>query len=269
MAERTDKLKIQVEIDSNPLKKITSQFNETKGAIAELEKEFKAGKVSAEDYNGKLKVLSKSLKGEFNQAVKELRDALRLLELQFKQGKIAGGEFQKQSAVLTQALKAFEDGSGRTASAQNALWHAQNRVTAGSKGLTHELQQIKLLMREGGGSATDGLRSFYREQRVGDRTMREGVQTLQMFSGVLGEGLGGAAAKAAELFQQTEFAVNGLGIAAQSAGGKIGGIGTALLGIAAPLTIAIATFGSLAWHFYSVEKGAAAARKALFDLQVQ
>lgn len=179
-----------------------------------------------------VEVTGKKQVDDFKEGMKEWRNALRLLELEFKKGKIAGGEYQKQAGVLAQALKQFEDGTGRTATAQNALWHANNRVTLGFKSLATEVSGIHNKMRPAG----EQLREFYREQRVGDRTMREGVSTIQMFSGVLGTDISNGVGAATAAFQQAEFAVNGAGIAAQSAGGKFAGLGAAITGAAGALS---------------------------------
>jgi hypothetical protein len=76
------------------------------------------------------------------------------------------------------------------------------------------------------------LRQFYMEQRVGDRTMREAASTVKLFAGAFGVGgLAGGLEQAMNAFQQSEFAINSLGIAAEGAGGKVGQLGTALIGM--------------------------------------
>lgn len=90
------------------------------------------------------------------------------------------------------------------------------------------------------------LRRFYREQLVGDRTMREATQTLSGFGSMLGgEGLGKIVGTATGRFQEMEFAVNGLGIAAQSGSPKLASLGQKLIGFATPLAVAAAGFGLL------------------------
>lgn len=80
------------------------------------------------------------------------------------------------------------------------------------------------------------MRQFYMEQRVGDRTMRESASTVKMFANAFGVGgLSTGLETAIGAFQQTEFAINGMGIAAESAGGKAGKMGASLMnmGVAA------------------------------------
>lgn len=76
------------------------------------------------------------------------------------------------------------------------------------------------------------LRQFYMEQRVGDRTMREMASTAALF----GVNMGGVV----QITQQAEFAIHGLGMAAERAGGKLGAAGSQVLRFAGPLT-ALAT----------------------------
>jgi hypothetical protein len=102
------------------------------------------------------------------------------------------------------------------------------------------------------------LRRFYREQRLGDRTMREATQTVQVFGTMLGDsGLGKSLGTAIAGFQQAEFAVSGLGIAAQGAGGKFAVFGASLAAAAAPIAIAAAAIGGLVWWMGEMKKSAA------------
>ena len=87
------------------------------------------------------------------------------------------------------------------------------------------------------------LRRFYREQMVGNRTMREATQTVGVFGTMLGgEGLGKVVGTAIGGFQQMEFATNALGISAVAGGGKFASFGQTLLGMAGPLSAAAAGF---------------------------
>jgi regulator of replication initiation timing len=190
MAERTDKLNIQVKVEG-------ASINQIKAAIKEVDALKNAAKGGSAEFN---KLSAESAR---------LRTAL--------------GEMQKQS------------------------------FSANAK------------MKESYFSTGEELRRFYREQRLGDRTMREGVQTLQVFGSMLGEGVGGAAGKAAGLFQQAEFAVNGLGIAAAGAKGKVSSFGQGLLSIAKPLTATIALLGAVAYQLDSLAKREKAATAALFE----
>lgn len=101
-----------------------------------------------------------------------------------------------------------------------------------------------------GASAAQKLRGFYREQRVQDRTLREGTQSVLALSMAFGggSGLAGKLGPAVLGMQQAEFALTGLGIAAESAGGKFARFGSVLMGAAGPAGIAAgATLG-----FYSI-----------------
>lgn len=91
-------------------------------------------------------------------------------------------------------------------------------------------------MKESYFSTGEQLRKFYMEQRVGDRTMRETVQTAAGLASVMGGGSGfvrslGAAASG---FQQIDFAANAAGIGVMSLTGKTTGLTAAILQIAGP-----------------------------------
>jgi hypothetical protein len=93
-------------------------------------------------------------------------------------------------------------------------------------------------------STGEELRRFYREQRVGDRTMREATQAVSGFSSMLGgEGLGKIVGSVTSRFQEMEFTMTGIGIAAQSSGGKFAGLGKTLVGLATPLAVVAAAIG--------------------------
>ena len=117
------------------------------------------------------------------------------------------------------------------------------------------------------------LRQFYMEQRVGDRTMRETAQTVRMFTDAFGiGGLGGGLDKVFGAIQQTEFAVNSLGIAAQSAGGKSASLGMALRELAGPLSAAGAVGAGvmfIASEFARLNRELGESTKKLIDLKVQ
>jgi murein DD-endopeptidase MepM/ murein hydrolase activator NlpD len=82
------------------------------------------------------------------------------------------------------------------------------------------------------------LRRFYREQRVGDRTMREMTQAAGGLGQMMGgDGLGKVVGTLTSGFQQGEFSVNAMGIAAQSAGGKMAILGRGLMAMSVPLAI--------------------------------
>ena len=238
-------VKIKVEIDQNPLKDLVKQFNDMKKAVEDLDKGLKAGTVTQEDYDAKVKVLSKGLSGTLAQATKLAREENRALLNEWKKGTIAAGEFQIYSAKLGKEYNKLGASASALSGINQYLWHTQNQVTLGTKSLLDPVTAINQKMGAlGGGTAKaeNQLRTFYREQRVGDRTMREGVSTIQMFSGVLGTELTGGIGQAAGGFQQAEFAVQGFGIAAASAKGKVGQLGQAILGLAGPLS-ALAAIG--------------------------
>jgi hypothetical protein len=90
------------------------------------------------------------------------------------------------------------------------------------------------------------LRRFYREQRVGDQTMREATQAIGGMSNMLGgEGLGKVVGGAFANFQQMEFAVTGLGIAGQAAGGKLAGLGMTVMSLAGPIAALVGVYALL------------------------
>ncbi|MBE3139045.1 MAG: hypothetical protein IMZ53_00515 [Thermoplasmata archaeon] len=119
-------------------------------------------------------------------------------------------------------------------------------------------------------STGEELRRFYREQRVGDRTMRESTQAISGFGSMLGgDGLGKIVGSVTSRFQEMEFSMTGMGIAAQSSGGKLGSLGKTLMGLATPLAIAAAAIGAM----YVVGEKVAAVyerlNKALIELGKQ
>jgi len=80
------------------------------------------------------------------------------------------------------------------------------------------------------------LRRFYREQRVGNRTMSELTQTFGQFGTMLGiDGIGGVVGTATGAFQQMEFAVTAAGLAAQRGTGIIATLGSRIVALAGPL----------------------------------
>lgn len=104
------------------------------------------------------------------------------------------------------------------------------------------------------------LRRFYREQRVGDKTMRESTQAITGFASMLGgsgSGLGAVVGGVASRFQEAEFAMTGLGIAAQGAGGKLAGIGTVLMANAGPIAAAVAAIAGIVWVMTEAKKATA------------
>jgi len=209
---------------------------------------------------------------DLKEAIIAFRDQIRAVELQFKKGNITSEEGRKAYAAMGVTLdqlraksQRFGDVQGKIIMADQALWHANNRVELGFKSLATEVSGINNKM----GGVSDKLRQFYREQRVGDRTMREGVSTIQMFSGVLGGDIANGVGAAANAFQQAEFTVNGLGIAAQSAGGKIATLGTSILAISAPITVAAAAMSGGILLMNSMKEETKDLDKAIYDLRVQ
>jgi hypothetical protein len=95
-------------------------------------------------------------------------------------------------------------------------------------------------------STGEELRRFYREQRVGDRTMREATSAIGGFGSMLGgEGLGKIVGTATQRFQEMEFAVHGVGIAAQSGSAAMASWGQKLMSMAGPLAGIAAAIGLL------------------------
>lgn len=117
------------------------------------------------------------------------------------------------------------------------------------------------------------LRKFYMEQRVGDRTMREAIQTTSIFTNALGlSGLSGGLGQVATAAQQTEFVIGSLGIAAQSAGGKFSGMGKVLMELAGPLSAVGAFGGAVLFINSEVSRMSTELQKAtdeLIDLKVE
>jgi hypothetical protein len=110
------------------------------------------------------------------------------------------------------------------------------------------------------------LRRFYREQRLGDRTMREATQTVQVFGSMLGgEGLGKIVGTAVGGFQQMEFATNALGISAVGAGGKMASFGQTLIAMSGPLAAVAGGAGLVYLAFENARKATEEFNKAAQD----
>jgi hypothetical protein len=108
------------------------------------------------------------------------------------------------------------------------------------------------------------LRQFYYEQRVGNRTSTEITQTFSQLGSMLGASkLGGTVNNAAMSFQQMEFAMSALGLAAQRATGFISGFGGILLRYATPLAAIAAAVSLVVMAFKSSKDAAAEAEKEL------
>jgi hypothetical protein len=107
------------------------------------------------------------------------------------------------------------------------------------------------------------LRSFYQEQRLQSRTFREmggAVNELGMAFG--NEGLGKSVVGALQNVHGMEFAFNGLSLAAQSAGGRIGEVAQSMSGLIMPMTLLAAGVLYAASSYQELEKAAREAGKA-------
>lgn len=136
----------------------------------------------------------------------------------------------EETNTRSQEYKRLAD---EVANAENRL-HQARRVAYGDQG------KIKEAYFNSGAA----LRQFYMEQRVGDRTMRESASTVKMFASAFGVGgLSTGLETAIGAFQQTEFAVKGFAVAAESAGGTVGKLGA---GLASMGTGAIAPLAAMA-----------------------
>jgi hypothetical protein len=171
--------------------------------------------------------------------IKTLEDAKRYLkQLNTELGKVALDNIPKQKQLGDEIVKT-----------KNIIADAtQHTVTANGKIMKSYF------------STGEELRRFYREQRVGDRTMREATQAAAGFGAMFGDsGLGKIVGTTTGAFQQAEFAVTGVGIAAQSAGGKFAILGRGIMAVAPYLAIAVA-----AWMLFSKIIGDAAEKLKKF-----
>ncbi len=184
---------------------------------------------------------AKKLKG----ALKDISQEVKLAELAFKRQEKSAGDTQITFGELEKKVKALNLSEKDTVNIMTQLYHAENRVTLGFRSLATEVKSINSKMP----STNQQFKDFYREQRVGDRTMRETTQAVSAFTSILGgsdSGLGKAVGGAFQQFQSAEFAVHGLGIAAQTASPRIAGIGATLMANAGPIAAAVAGIGLVA-----------------------
>lgn len=187
-------------------------------------------------------------------ALKDLLAEIRLVELGFKRKTTSAGDAQLAFAQIEKKVKELGASEKELVGINTSLFHAENRVTEGFRSMASEVKGIHNKMP----GMRDQFRDFYREQRTGDRTMREVAQTAGVLGQMIGgEGLGKSVGQAVNMFQQAEFAVGSLGIAAQGAGGKIAAIGAALSRSLGPIALAIAAISGLVWWMNEAKKSAA------------
>lgn len=205
----------------------------------------------------------------------ELKLALKLEGLdKIKALKDILGDVNKSIATREQAEKGLVSAIKQTATVEQMI-HGEfkkeldliSNVRSARTNAFDAMRSEKAKERDTYFSVGTELRKFYMEQRVGDRTMREGVQTVRMMSEAFGfGGLAGGLAKAMDAFQQTEFAVKSLAIGLEGAGGKFASFGQKLMAFAGP-TIAggtiIVGMGLIAGALKDMEE---AAKKAADEL---
>jgi len=203
-------------------------------------------------------------------ALKDLAAEIKVAENAFKFQGAAASDTQAKLAVVSEKIKALGADEKALANITATLGHAQNRVANDFKSMATEIKGIGTKV----SSSSDQLRTFYREQRVGDKTMRESTQAIGGLTSMIGSSNSGvtqAIGAMAARFQEAEFAITGLGIAAKNAVGKISGIGTTLMANAGPIAAAVAAIAGLVYMFNQAAEAAERfrqAQKALTQAQI-
>jgi len=180
-------------------------------------------------------------------AAKQLKEELRnlqkdakVLDYQFRQNQISAEELAKGLGDIRTKAQELTSDQRKLVDVEATLYQVQQRSSVGFKSLAVDMNALKFKT----DSTTEELRRFYREQRIGDRTMREATSAMGGFGSMLGsEGVGKIVGVATQRFQEMEFAVHGVGIAAQSGSPKIASLGEKLIGMAGPLAGGAAAVG--------------------------
>jgi regulator of replication initiation timing len=170
---------------------------------------------------------------------KELNDLIK----KFNEGKMTYAELNKLAKEYGNSVKNnFIPGTKEAAIAAGNLTKILNEQSRAKKELLSDDGKI----RDSYFKIGEELRRFYREQRVGDRTMREATQAVSGLGAMLGDsGLGKIIGTTTQRFQEMEFATNGLGIALKSAGGAAAGFGTSLIAVGGIIAGIAAAIGGL------------------------
>lgn len=191
---------------------------------------------------------AKTLKQQFD----ILKTGVKDLDYQFRQGKISGD-------ILSDGLKAIELRASKLnlsykdqVTLVERIHQVNKRAEVGFQSLAVSLNDIDNTLKSKVAPSVvnveQELKNFYREQRTGDRTMREATQTVMVFGDMIGAGgIGKVINNVTASFQQMEFATTSVGIAATTAGGKYSQLGQKLIDLAGPSAAGAAAIAGIAF----------------------
>ncbi len=175
-------------------------------------------------------------------------------------------EIERLKKELTSIYKATTLGTKENEAAAKSLVQVKEQLAKSSERVATANGKMMHSYFEAG----EELRRFYREQRVGDRTMREAGNTVNILASQIGsQGLGKSVNTAFEAFQNAEFAINGMAIAAQSAGGKLATFTTSISAMLGPLTLVVAGISAVAMITGEWGKKMEETREAIKDYRVE